>query len=185
MQELERMLWLWTRMYVTYSLSLLSVGHWINQRSLCVLWHGLTFASRGFLSLVMRLLTNTCGFWSNGNHDYQQVVSEHRSRVRYTPSSRWGEIVGHWISQCSCVSRHGLYPPLVDPYLWRCNLRLTPAGFAFSDTHSWAHTILLMHVFLDISMMYGKVVRFLWWLHPSKLWECHFGPGMICHVKLT
>lgn len=89
-------------------LPILFVGHWINQHSPCVSWHGIT-ASHGSLSLVMRSLTNTYGFWSNDNCDSQQVVSERRSRVRYTPGSRWGEIVGHRRNQRSlCVLWHGL-----------------------------------------------------------------------------
>lgn len=51
------------------------VGHWINERSLCVSQHGL-IASRGSLSLVVWSLTNTCGFWSHDNHDSQHKSSK-------------------------------------------------------------------------------------------------------------
>ena len=65
------------------------VGNWMKQCSMCVSQHGLT-ASHGSLSLVMWLLTDTCKFWFNDNHDSQQVVSKRRSWVRYTTDSRWG-----------------------------------------------------------------------------------------------
>ena len=68
------------------------VGNWINQHSSCVSQHGL-IVSHGSLSLVMRSLTNTYGFWSNKNHDSKNVVSEQRSHIRYTSDSRWGGIL--------------------------------------------------------------------------------------------
>ena len=42
------------------------------------------------LTLAIVAETNTCGFWSNDNHDSNKWYQSDRSRVRNSPGSRWG-----------------------------------------------------------------------------------------------